>query len=245
MLRTNLRASVIDLCRARVGEGLVSDCLGAFAEWLDQLGYRPATISAFLQSLPAWINWMHDAGLAGNDFRTGLDAYRLQIEQRTESRRRSKLDQTALRVASRFIDFLEERQIIGQGEPPLSPIVAWPLLGEFCAWAREHQGLTESTLDLYQGILIGLVETIGIIPTSYTPEKLRSFVLQRARSHGIKRARTIVTAVRAFLRFLGATGRCPAGMEYAIPGFAAWRLSEVPKFLEPGRGRATDCLLYR
>jgi integrase/recombinase XerD len=126
---------------------------------------------------------------------------------------------------------------LGKGNHPraraLSPIVAWPLLGEFRAWAREHRGLTESTLDLYQGILIGLVETIGIIPTSYTPEKLRSFVLQRARSHGIKRARTIVTAVRAFLRFLGATGRCPAGMEYAIPGFAAWRLSEVPKFLKP------------
>ena len=97
----------------------------------------------------------------------------------------------------------------------------------------EHRGLTESTLDLYEGVLIGVVETIGIMPSLYTPEKLRDFVLQRARPHGVSRARTIVTAVRAFLRFLGATGRCHAGMEYAIPGFASWRLSTVPKFLRP------------
>jgi site-specific recombinase XerD len=60
---------------------------------------------------------------------------------------------------------------------------------------------------------------------------LRAFVLDRARPHGIERAKSIVVAVRAFMRFLGATGRCPAGMEYAIPGFASWRLSSVPQFL--------------
>lgn len=48
------------------------------------------------------------------------------------------------------------------------------------------------------------------------------------RPHGIERAKSIVVAVRSFIRFLGATGRCPAGREHAIPGFASWRLSSVP-----------------
>jgi site-specific recombinase XerD len=33
------------------------------------------------------------------------------------------------------------------------------------------------------------------------------------------------------MRFLGVTGRCPSGMEDAIPGFASWQLSSVPRFL--------------
>ena len=38
-------------------------------------------------------------------------------------------------------------------------------------------------------------------------------------------------SARSFVRFLGATGRCPPGMEHAIPGFASWQLSSVPRFL--------------
>ncbi len=55
--------------------------------------------------------------------------------------------------------------------------------------------------------------------------------LSRASSHGIQRAKSIVNAVRSFLRFLGLTGQCPPDMQYAIPGFASWQLSSVPRFL--------------
>ena len=64
-----------------------------------------------------------------------------------------------------------------------------------------------------------------------TRPKFCAFALERARRHGIWRAKTIVVAVRAFLRFLGATGQCPPGMQHAIPGFASWQLSSVPRFL--------------
>ena len=96
---------------------------------------------------------------------------------------------------------------------------------------NKHRGLTETTLDVYQRILVGLLEHLGDDARAYSPEALRSFVLNRARPHGIYRAKSIVVAVRSFLRFLGATGRCPPGMEHAIPGFASWQLSSVPRFL--------------
>ena len=67
--------------------------------------------------------------------------------------------------------------------------------------------------------------------TSTRRRLLRGFALERARRHGIWRAKTVVVAVRAFLRFLGATGQCPPGMQHAIPGFASWQLSTVPRFL--------------
>ena len=233
MLQTTLRSPASELSRAKLEEVLASPGAEGFVDWLYQQGYRPSTVAEFLRSLPAWTDWMRAAGLSETNVHAGFEAYKLQLSQHDGPRHGSNIGQRSLRAASRFIRYLEDKGVVGRREPPPSPIAAWPLLGEFRAWMREHRGLTEPTLDVYQGILIGLVETIGITPSSYTPEKLRDFVLQRARSRSVEGARTIVAAVRALLRFLGATGRCPAGLEYAIPGFAAWRLSSVPKFLGP------------
>jgi integrase len=84
---------------------------------------------------------------------------------------------------------------------------------------------------LYQPIIAELLTALGDDTRLYTAEALRGFALERARRHGLSRAKTVVIAVRAFLRFLGATGQCPPGMQYAIPGFASWQLSTVPRFL--------------
>jgi integrase len=59
----------------------------------------------------------------------------------------------------------------------------------------------------------------------------RSFVLERAKPHSRGRAKTIATSTRAFLRFLVATGQCPAGRDHAVPRFASWQLASVPRFL--------------
>jgi integrase/recombinase XerD len=95
---------------------------------------------------------------------------------------------------------------------------------------RKHRGLTDTTLDVYDGILAGLLDALGDDVRDYSAEALRTFVLDRARPHWIYRAKSIVVAVRSFVCFLGATGRCSAGMEHAIPGFASWQLTSVPRF---------------
>ena len=88
------------------------------------------------------------------------------------------------------------------------------MLGEFRSWMRKHRGLTDTTLDVYEGILSGLLDALGDDVRDYSAEALRAFVLDRARPHGIYRAKSIVVAVRSFVRFLGVTGRCSAGMEW-------------------------------
>jgi integrase/recombinase XerD len=54
-----------------------------------------------------------------------------------------------------------------------------------------------------------------------------------AHRHGKGRAKTVVTAVRMFLRFLIATGSCEPGLDQAIPTIAQWRLSSLPRYLPP------------
>jgi len=36
-----------------------------------------------------------------------------------------------------------------------------------------------------------------------------------------------------FVRFLAAVSKCPPALEYAVPTIAEWRLSTLPKYLEP------------
>jgi len=114
---------------------------------------------------------------------------------------------------------------------PPSPTEIWPILGAFRAWMRSQRGVTDSTLDTYQTTLVDLLKALGEDPKAFSALAVRAFVLERARPHSRGRAKIIATSTRAFLRFLVATGRCPAGRDCAVPRFANWQLAAVPRFL--------------
>jgi len=60
---------------------------------------------------------------------------------------------------------------------------------------------------------------------------LRQFVLQQSRTTGWAAAKSCTTALRMFLRFLIAEGRCRADLLGAIPVVAHWRLAALPRYL--------------
>ena len=161
----------------------------------------------------------------------GLDACAALLREQPRVRHCRGPNRKSLEAARLFLRFLREQGALPPPAVAPSLVERWPLLGEFRAWARQHRGLAETSIDAYQRILAELLAVVGDDPRAYTAEELRGFVLERARRHRIARAKTVVVATRAFLRFLGATGRCSPGMEHAIPGFASWQLSSVPRFL--------------
>ena len=229
MLETHLNSPVT---RMRLRAGPAAAHIDDFADWLHLQGYRSSSIDALLRSLAGWTDWMVASGFTTQEMLAGFEACKLEIRT-AQVRCRRGPNRNSLTAAAVFIRFLQQQ---GELPPPVTPPSAtdlWPVLGEFRAWMRDHRGLTESTLDAYQGIVVELLNALGDDVHSYSAEALRAFVLGRARPHGVRRAKSIVVAVRAFLRFLGLTGRCPPGMEYAIPGFASWQSSSVPRFLVP------------
>ena len=228
MLETHLSSSIT---RQRLRTGAAAEHIDAFADWLHLNGYKPTSIDNGLTSLGAWTDWMLTAGFTAHNLLSGFEACKLAVSKEERVRYSRGPNQQSIAAASLFIRFLRLRGELPQPVAGPSAAEQWPMLGEFRSWMRAHRGLTETTLDVYQGILVGLLDAVGDDTRAYSPEALRAFVLDRARPHGIERAKSIVVAVRAFIRFLGATGRCPAGMEYALPGFASWRLSSVPRFL--------------
>jgi len=219
--------------RQRLRAGPAADYIDDFAEWLHGRGYRPATIKDLLYPLTAWTDWMRAADFTAHDVLPAFATCKTQVERQQHARYQRGVNRRSLTAASMYIRFLQEQGVVPPSVIAPAPSDRWPILGAFRSWMRQHRGLTESTLDAYQRVLLGFVEKLGEDPGQYTAEALRTFVFERARPHGIYRAKSIVVAIRALLRFLGATGQCSPGMEHAIPGFASWQISSVPRFLVP------------
>lgn len=108
---------------------------------------------------------------------------------------------------------------------------AAPLVGEFAAWAREQRGLAETTLATYLAAIAPFVDALGDIPAAYEAMTIRAYMSERAKTVSVATTKGIWVGIRAFLRFLIATGRCPSGLDHAMPNAAGWRLASIPRFL--------------
>jgi integrase/recombinase XerD len=187
--------------------------LDGFKSWLRDIGYAASTIDEVVRLLADWTDWMHAAGFTFDTILAGYDASAAIF-------RGNKTAKARFGAAALFIRYLRAEGVLCQPIRPLSPAETWPILGTFRAWMRHHRGLSEMTLDTYQRVIVDLLEALGDNPAAFAAAAVRAFVLERAKPHGRARAKSIAVATRSFLRFLVATGKCPAGREYAVPGFA-------------------------
>jgi integrase/recombinase XerD len=197
-----------------------------FRHWLEHRGYTRGTVTGLVEFLAHWTGWVHEASFTLDTIHAGHDASAAALKG-------WRMGREWLRAGALFIRYLEEQEAIPLRPKPASPTQLWPILGAFRDWMRIHRGLAQSTLDTYQTTLVDLLQTLGDGAQTYTPQAIRAFVLDRARPHGLSRAKSVAVATRAFLRYMVATGQCPAGREYAVPGFAGWQLTSVPDFLGP------------
>lgn len=198
--------------------------IAGFESWLRHQGYTANTIEERVRLLAGWTNWMHLSGFALDTALEGLAASQAVFK-------RSKSQRAYAGAGHLFIRYLQAQAILPKPATPLSPPEKWPSLGAFHKWARRHRGIADTTLDLWQHPVVDLLKTLGDDPAAYTATALRDFMLERTKCYKISRLKTYAVAIRAFLRFLIATGRCPPGRQYAIPTIAGWKLSTIPRYL--------------
>ncbi len=107
-----------------------------------------------------------------------------------------------------------------------------PLLDAFRQWMRVNRNIGQACLYNYSLAVRDLLHAMGDDPSRFDAQGLRKFVLNRSRSCGKAKAKTMVTALRAFVRFLITAGLCPVGLDAAIPTLAHWHLSTLPRYLQ-------------
>ena len=117
--------------------------------------------------------------------------------------------------------------------PPLPhcslPSRAWWL--DFKVWLRKHRGASDPTIKLYARDAAHLMAALGDDPERWEPAAIRSFFLDRASHCGNGTIEKLTTSLRAFLRYLAVEGRCRAGLADVVPGYAHWRLADLPRYL--------------
>jgi site-specific recombinase XerD len=195
-----------------------------FEKWLQNHGYTPSTIEEQVRLLAGWTDWMRSAGFALDNIMDGLTASATAFKGKKSLR-------AYVGAGRLFIRYLQDQGTLPRSTPAPSPAEQWPILGAFRAWAHLHRGIAQSTLDLWQRPIIDLFKALGEDPKAYTAAALRVFMLERAKHYKVPRLKTYAVAIRGFLRFLVATGQCPAGREYTLPPIANWQLASVPRHL--------------
>jgi site-specific recombinase XerD len=228
MLEDHVSAKIT---RKRLNSGPAANYVDDFSDWLYARGYKKRTLFRMLQSFAAWTEWLTKTGRTAGDFSEGLRECAKYVISAPHIPYERGPKRESLSVARLFLRFLQERGLHPQTAGIDSLVCSSPMLREFHSYMLEQRGVTRGTLDVYQRVLEEFIATLGSDPHAYSPQVLREFVLTRGSRHGSSHAKLGATAVRSYLRFLGATGRCKTGLEYALPAYASRKLSSIPKYL--------------
>ena len=211
----------------RLRAGLAADHVDDFTAWLRQRRYTDKTIVERIRLLACWTHWAREKGYAFDTVRDAHAASFALIQAGYRPRFRGDVNKDAVETGKLFIAYLEDRGAL----PPMPVLPRPPIVDEYMAWAREQRGLAETTLGTYATAINPFVAALGEDPAAYDAAAIRGFMLGRAGAVSVGRLKGIGVAIRAFLRFLIATGRCPPGRDRAMPQAAGWRLASIPRFL--------------
>ena len=213
--------------------GLYGSVLEAFAQELWKAGYAQYTARARIRAAEHFIHWAHKAGIPAGRFNTQLlprfDAH-LSRCQCPRFEHTDRYD--VLRGVRSFVGYIcgAGVSLVHTAEAPAQDPV---LLAAFRTWMREQRGTGDLTLNCYSIPLRDLLKRIGEDPGRLDAQTLRQFVLERSLTCGPGAAKNCTTALRMFLRFLIAEGKCATGLDQAVPVVAHWRLSSLPRYLQP------------
>jgi len=105
------------------------------------------------------------------------------------------------------------------------------LLTEFHHWMSKNRGICETTFCYYARPIKEFLKRFDNNFSMFNAESLRQFILERSQHSGWSEAKNCAAALRMFLRFLVAEGKCSADLIAAIPTLAHWRLSSLPRYL--------------
>jgi len=219
---------ILDI-RSRPGGKL----LEAFAQALSRAGYSSTAGTHHLRSAEHFLHWVHQEKISFADLSEVIVerfAAHMQTCQCYGLRRASQVG--TLYSVQLFLE-------IGIGlESNASSAVALESKGRvlflaFCQWMRRHRGTSELTLYNYGNSLRRFLTVVGEDPGKLDAQYLRRFVLEESGLKGSKAAQRCTTALRMFIRFLVADGKCLSSLHEAIPVVAHWRLSSLPKYLQP------------
>jgi integrase/recombinase XerD len=148
----------------------------------------------------------------------------------TGYRRHRHVSAKYVRRVRRFVRFLAQRGVVKMNIPSAAKVVN-ARVAEFQDFLRQHRGISERTIDRHGRMVMRLLPDLGDDPETYDAELIRRTIITEAGRSSRPYVKTMMTALRGYLRFLAANGACRPGLDRAVPAVPQWRLSALPRYL--------------
>lgn len=135
-----------------------------------------------------------------------------------------------------LLQYFRRSKIIPEPHPPRVQKPSDLLLLDYQRFLIEERGLSEVSLFNYLPVARRLLaktssrKKLGV--SELRARDIHRFILRDSARFSPKRLQLIASALRSFLGFLHLRGQIDLPLDAAIPSVAAWRLSDLPKFLE-------------
>ncbi len=221
-----------DPSRVRISGPLEVFAAGFTAE-LERLGYRRTPASFQLQLMAHVSRWLEGEGL-------GADGLTSEIVERFLEERRAAgyTDRITWRAMAPLLGYLRG---LGVAPPPSPRVVVGAvevLLADYREYLAVERGLTADTIEGYvlavRPFLAGRERDGDELDLDVlSAADVMAFVVARCPGQSKGAAKMTVTSLRSLLRFLHLRGLVAGPLADAVPSTASWRLSGLPRALEP------------
>lgn len=224
----------------RIKPGSTAPYLYGFAAQLAAAGHTRLTVNDFLVSAIHFGGWLEGTGLALTDVNDQtVKVFGTHRCGCPGGRRLKGLSRSYTARVQRFVNYLRQKGVVSVAANS-TPEIPTPL-NTFRDWLLLHRGLAIPTIERHQRLITRMLPTLDPEPANYDAFSVRKVVLEQIRGCRPAHAKTIVGALRIYLRFLAASGACRPGLDHALPRVAEWRLSSLPRYLDSSqRDRLID-----
>lgn len=211
--------------------GRAAPFLEGFAAELASVGHTCLTITGYLDAAIHFGGWAEASGLDFTDIDEetikAFGTHRCQCPGRRSLKHVSRAYTARVR---RFADYLRHQGTIraladATAETP-SPLSA------FRDWLLRHRGLAMPTVERHERLITRMLPALGADASQYHAASVRKVILDQIRGCRPAHAKTIVGALRVYLRFLATNGACQPGLDHTLPTVAEWKLSALPRYLD-------------
>ena len=155
------------------------------------------------------------------------------VEQKKALRRQRQVRHTL----AQLLRELRRLRIIPGPKPAEGESLTDRLLQDYGRFLAQERGLSQATLDNYLPVARRLLTNAFGVKTVQLKQlavrDVNRFILRERSTFSPKRVQLTTSALRSFLGFLYLRGQLRAPLAASVPTVAAWRLSELPQFLEP------------
>jgi len=213
--------------------GCVQPYLEGFAAELVSASYALLPIRDYVRSAAHLGRWMdsHNMGINRLKEQVITEFARHKCECPFVGRPGRCPSRRYVRRVRRFAEYLGRLEVVPPLALPLSKVVPSPLVG-FHDWMTRHRGVKAPTIKRYVRLIEEMLPSLGSNPDVYDAALVRKVLIRTVNQLSRGYAKTYVTALRAFLRFLATQGRCAPHLDRAVPTVPEWKLSALPRYLE-------------